>query len=328
MEAGEGSGWGDLQAESSSRWGEVAEPPQRLDGRVERFGGSGSLDLLGEGGIACVERRGFQRDECIKSEDEVFTRGFQTPANALAGMHSHAGCGPQRSFPYVDVDDNGLKCGSSVDSNDDEEFAMYDLGGCGLPSDSSGSFESGMPRRPSVARQTSKRSPWRKTASRFKRVKLQLAGMSGFENTSKIVAVTTGLLTPVGCGATSLPSSAGMVGMLDPEVRSSDDFASDLVNRESKAPPKRRAWLTADEQQAAMKFPHSAASARLLKQLADYNPSGKEDSAPNGQAGVSMRDVAFSLAAPLCHASFSPTPPYLQTTFLFLCRCSAVAERA
>ena len=31
-----------------------------------------------------------------------------------------------------------------------------------------------------------------------------------------------------------------------------------------------------------MKFPQSAASARLLKQLADFNPSGKEDSAPNG----------------------------------------------
>lgn len=30
-----------------------------------------------------------------------------------------------------------------------------------------------------------------------------------------------------------------------------------------------------------MKFPNSATSARLLKQLADFNPSGKEDSAPN-----------------------------------------------
>eukprot|EP00966_Prymnesium_polylepis_P028332 655589-Prymnesium_polylepis.2 len=55
---------------------------------------------------------------------------------------------------------------------------------------------------------------------------------------------------------------------------------NDVSAKELKAPPKRRAWLNADEQ-AAMKFPQSAASARLLKQLADFNPSGKEDSAPN-----------------------------------------------
>ena len=30
-----------------------------------------------------------------------------------------------------------------------------------------------------------------------------------------------------------------------------------------------------------MRFPQSASSQRLLKQLADFNPSGKDDSAPN-----------------------------------------------
>ena len=51
-----------------------------------------------------------------------------------------------------------------------------------------------------------------------------------------------------------------------------------------RAPPKRRGWLTEREEQEALsnvKFPPSAASARLLRQLADFNPSGKEDSAPN-----------------------------------------------
>ena len=76
-----------------------------------------------------------------------------------------------------------------------------------------------------------------------------------------------------------------MAEAVEAEVKQSiHDSPNDIVNRESKAPPKRRAWLTADEQQAAMKFPQSAASARLLKQLADFNPSGKEDSAPNGSA--------------------------------------------
>ena len=53
---------------------------------------------------------------------------------------------------------------------------------------------------------------------------------------------------------------------------------------EPRAPPKRRAWLSEREAQEALsevRFPPSAASARLLKQLADFNPSGSGDSARN-----------------------------------------------
>ena len=52
-------------------------------------------------------------------------------------------------------------------------------------------------------------------------------------------------------------------------------------------PPKRRGWLTEKEEQEALssvKFPPSAASARLLRQLADFNPSGKVDPAANVRA--------------------------------------------
>ena len=48
---------------------------------------------------------------------------------------------------------------------------------------------------------------------------------------------------------------------------------------------RRRQWLSAEAAQAeifaASQKPNSAASQRLLKQLADFNPPGKEDSAPN-----------------------------------------------
>ena len=45
--------------------------------------------------------------------------------------------------------------------------------------------------------------------------------------------------------------------------------------------PRRRGWLAAPSEDERIKLKQSAASVRLLKQLADFNPSGKEDSAPN-----------------------------------------------
>jgi len=104
---------------------------------------------------------------------------------------------------------------------------------------------------------TAKRSPHPKAEEApLKRVKLQLAG--------------------------NLPETALAMPFISEdatefELKHWHDGVGELS---AKAPPKRRAWLNAEEQ-AAMKFPQSAASARLLKQLADFNPSGKDDSAPN-----------------------------------------------
>lgn len=76
MEAIEGSGWVDLQAEAGASWDGMSSDPSRrlvdsMGDRLERMGGVGSIDLLEEGGVACVARRGFHVHECIKSEDEV-----------------------------------------------------------------------------------------------------------------------------------------------------------------------------------------------------------------------------------------------------------------
>ena len=62
---------------------------------------------------------------------------------------------------------------------------------------------------------------------------------------------------------------------------------NDSDNGKSEAkppPPRRRAWLSEREEQMELsnvRYPPSAASARLLKQLADFNPSGKDDAARN-----------------------------------------------
>ena len=52
----------------------------------------------------------------------------------------------------------------------------------------------------------------------------------------------------------------------------------------ARAPPKRRAWLSETDEKAELntvRYPQSAASARLLKQLADFNPSGSGDATRN-----------------------------------------------
>jgi len=146
---------------------------------------------------------------------------------------------------------------------------------------------------------TAKRTPHRKVDGvSLKRVKLQLAGS-----------------VHQGCTLSMLSSAMPLTSVAVPEPELMHQTTHDVGESGAKVLSKRRAWLNSEEQ-AAMKFPQSAASARLLKQLADFNPSGKDDSAPNvllpneheaKERGISWRlqtDGDGSMMLGVHHASF------------------------
>jgi len=90
-------------------------------------------------------------------------------------------------------------------------------------------------------------------------------------------------------GARGMRTSDARTSDVRTEVRASEVRASEVmgrnVNADALRPSRReRHWLSAkaeEERATATRMPTSASSQRLLKQLADFNPPGKDDSAPN-----------------------------------------------
>ena len=127
-------------------------------------------------------------------------------------------------------------------------------------------------------------------SSGYKRVRLVLAGCARASpkakkakaDRQKDVHRAAGELDVRG-GASGGAMEVGGAGSSGRSHGSTGDLAS-MAGEPPRQPPKRRAWLSEKEAEAALhevKFPPSAASARLLKQLADFNPSGSGDSARN-----------------------------------------------
>uniref|UniRef100_A0A6V4U869 Uncharacterized protein n=2 Tax=Prymnesium polylepis TaxID=72548 RepID=A0A6V4U869_9EUKA len=300
MEAMHRATWGDLEGGCGGSW--AVEAPQEseplyevvTDNEMQDAGGAlgGQMKRSGvlDSGISCTsdieEQPTFgynsgtddSEGKCASATcvsiafQPAFPRMDQRTSllcSLLAGVYSSDARDHGGEYDEdVDCASNANQCGSrGAHISVDGKLRRKSSGIAGRSSKCPFNNRQGEDGKANGICKSAKRSEHRKVeGASLKRVKLQLAGTAGKGYLSSKVAAAMSTLTTVAVDLEQKHCASNQI--------------NDVSAKELKAPPKRRAWLNADEQ-AAMKFPQSAASARLLKQLADFNPSGKEDSAPN-----------------------------------------------
>mmetsp|Transcript_60843 Transcript_60843/g.166757 ORF Transcript_60843/g.166757 Transcript_60843/m.166757 type:complete len:424 (+) Transcript_60843:1777-3048(+) len=305
MEAMHRATWGDLEGGCGGSW--AVEAPQEseplyevvTDNEMQDAGGAlgGQMKRSGvlDSGISCTsdieEQPTFgynsgtddSEGKCASATcvsiafQPAFPRMDQRTSllcSLLAGVYSSDARDHGGEYDEdVDCASNANQCGSrGAHISVDGKLRRKSSGIAGRSSKCPFNNRQGEDGKANGICKSAKRSEHRKVeGASLKRVKLQLAGTAGKGYLSSKVAAAMSTLTTVAVDLEQKHCASNQI--------------NDVSAKELKAPPKRRAWLNADEQ-AAMKFPQSAASARLLKQLADFNPSGKEDSAPNGTVHV------------------------------------------